>query len=670
MESKKEFDPSQWVTPANNNEQPTNTPAAPVSNCVSSTGNSDGDELAKAQTVCDELLRHGANIADDEGDYFRLIEAMVDLGDGGKEMCRQLCRQSSKYEESDFEYKWKWAMNNGKRAIHIGTFYDMAKKHGVELREVWAPFSAHSAVPHGYAGHGNSSGRVGQTMWEVNNNKTVMPFSSFSSSTGSSVSADNAEMRNLRKTSTFDTEAGDEERFMYYETFSEKLSFGELPSLVSDVVATQRTPEDQDKVLLPSLVLWSGQMPNVKGLYFRTLVSPPIYAILNAPSGIANKGVVEACRQLVMPIEWEIRREQQQEQADYERQSAEYQALPVKERKGATEPKEPKYRSVFIAGNSSAAVVYDGLEANGGRACIFETEADTLASVLSQEWGQWSDLLRRAYHHERLSLSRKNDHLHIVIDHPELSVLMTCTPGQIPVLLPATQVENGLSNRFLFYCLRGASGWKSPFENVDEPLDDVMLKIGQRYLELYHALQKRVDSPLEFTLSESQKYKFNKFFSSLYTEQTGMNGTDLSAFIFRLGLSTFRIAMTLTVLRCADREPMFEPLSNVLVCLDTDFNAALTIANTLINHTSHVWANLLPHVDKLLTNGVKLSDRERQFFAELPDDFTTDIWKDVAEKNHIPVRTAERYIGNFNNKCHLISRVQNGVYKKRSGKFE
>jgi hypothetical protein len=149
-----------------------------------------------------------------------------------------------------------------------------------------------------------------------------------------------------------------------------------------------------------------------------------------------------------------------------------------------------------------------------------------------------------------------------------------------------------------------------------------------------------------------------------------MNGTDLSAFIFRLGLSTFRIAMTLTVLRCADREPIFEPLSNVLVCLDTDFNAALTIANTLINHTSHVWANLLPHVDKLLTNGVKLSDRERQFFAELPDDFTTDIWKEVAEKNHIPVRTAERYIGNFNNKCHLISRVQNGVYKKRSGKFE
>ena len=143
-----------------------------------------------------------------------------------------------------------------------------------------------------------------------------------------------------------------------------------------------------------------------------------------------------------------------------------------------------------------------------------------------------------------------------------------------------------------------------------------------------------------------------------------MNGRELSAFIFRLGLSTFRIAMTLTVLRCADHDPMFEPLSNVLVCNDTDFHTALTIANTLINHTCHVWANLLPHVDKPLTGGVKLTDQERLFFQELPDNVTTDIWKSKAEELGINVRTAERYIGNFVNKFHLMSRIKNGVYKK------
>jgi hypothetical protein len=109
---------------------------------------------------------------------------------------------------------------------------------------------------------------------------------------------------------------------------------------------------------------------------------------------------------------------------------------------------------------------------------------------------------------------------------------------------------------------------------------------------------------------------------------------------------------------------MFEPLSNVLVCNDTNFNTALTIANTLINHTCHVWANLLPHVDKLPTGGVKLTDQERQFFLELPDDITTVIWKSKAAELGIPVRTAERYIGNFVNKLHLISRIKNGVYKK------
>ena len=290
MDNKKVFDPSLWVNPANNHEQPANTPAAPVSNCVSGSGNSDGNELAKAQTVCDELLRHGANIADDEGDYFRLIEAMADLGDDGKEMCRQLCRQSSKYQESDFEYKWKWAMNNGKRKIHIGTFYDMAKKHGVDLREVWAPFSAPSAFTHGYANHVSDNGWMGQKGSEDNNNKIVMPFSSYQSPTEGSASSVSAGMRDLRKTAVTSTEPGDEKRFIYDETFSDKLSIDDLPSLAHDVAATQKSAEDQDKVLLPALVLWSGQMPNVKGLYFRTLVSTPIYAILNAPSDIANKG--------------------------------------------------------------------------------------------------------------------------------------------------------------------------------------------------------------------------------------------------------------------------------------------------------------------------------------------------------------------------------------------
>lgn len=314
-------------------------------------------------------------------------------------------------------------------------------------------------------------------------------------------------------------------------------------------------------------------------------------------------------------------------------------------------------------------MVYEDLSNNDGRGIIFETEADTLANVQTQEWGQWSDLLRKAFHHERATLSRKSDNLRIVIEHPRLAVLLTCTPGQIPSLLPANQVENGLANRFLFYCLSGKRGWRSPFREQGEPLEDKILKTGQRYYKLYQALQQYAGKPLEFTFSEEQKVRFNDFFAPLYNEQIGMNGDELSAYIFRLGLSTFRMAMVLTVLRSADREPMFSPESQVLVCNDTDFDTAITISNCLINHTTHVYANILPHAQQpMVAPDIKMPDRQRQLYMAVDDAFTTLQWYDKAAEMNIPKKTADRYLGEFTNKYHLTLRISNGRYSKITAK--
>ena len=51
-------------------------------------------------------------------------------------------------------------------------------------------------------------------------------------------------------------------------------------------------------------------------------------------------------------------------------------------------------------GQQFSSAVYRALEANGGSRMIFdETEADTLTNMLSKkEYGNYSDLLRRAFH--------------------------------------------------------------------------------------------------------------------------------------------------------------------------------------------------------------------------------------------------------------------------------
>ena len=667
------FDPTQWVN-IETKQQGTPVPAAngqTQSGQVTNPQSSPTDfsvELQKAKAVAEALTSRGANIAESYDDYLKLGFSLADgLGSEGRDIYHALCAQSAKYREADCEKKWQECLRRKDGRTTIATFYKMAQNAGIDLSAISREFSSLSSFPHGYAENCKRAENTPILNSYHSNNKEVIYDIKGKDTAIENSQCGGEEMRKVRKTGTTTIEDEAERRFAFFETFSDKLEVDKLPSLLRDVMETQGEAEDKDKVGLAATVGWSGSMPNVKGLYGKSMVEPALYAILNAPSGIANKGAVDACQKLLMPIEWEIDRQQKQEREDYERQHAEWQAMDTKQRKCTPEPKEPTYRSMFIAGNSSASTVYEDLESNGGRGTIFETEADTLAQVLTQEWGQWSDLLRKSFHHERLKLSRKNDNVRIVIERPVLAALLTCTPGQIPTLLPATQVENGLANRFLFYCLRGSEGWEDPFQNNGTSLDDVMLKIGQRYLNLYHALSKRTQNPLEFTFSETQKYKFNQFFSPLYDEQIGMNGKELSAFIFRLGLSTFRIAMVLTVLRCADREPMFEPQSNVLVCKDDDFYTALTIANTLINHTCHVYANLLPHVETpLVADGIKLLDRQRQFFIELPEEFVTEVWQTIAQRLNIPIKTAERYLGEFVNKYHLIDRIKNGHYRKRA----
>lgn len=666
------FDPLAWANNNANNvsdNEDGKVQAPQVANEQANGGSTLDVELAKARATADELLRMGANIAESYDDYLQLGFALANgLGEQGRDIYHELCAQSAKYKEGDCEKKWRECMSKNDGRTTIASFYKMAQQAGVDLSAMGRAFPSISSNPHGSSENVEGDNMTVSEQNHRVNNKSVI-FTGSPSSPAALKSQGSGEgmrvLRNSQPSSATETADDDEARFLFSETFSDRMDEARQCSLIRDVMATQNDAESKDKVVLAALIAWSGAIPNVKGLYHSDMVEPPLYAILNAPSGVANKGAVKACLQLLMPVEWEIDSQVRKEQEEYERQHNAWLAMDPKQRKSTAEPKEPKARSLFIAGNSSASIVYEDLQANGGCGIIFESEADTVAAVLTQEWGQWSDLLRKAFHHERLTLRRKNDNLRVVINHPRLAALLTCTPGQIPLLLPSTQEENGLANRFLFYCLRGSAGWKDPFGSDNKPLADDMLKIGQRFLKLYHALLQRADKPLEFAFSDGQKQQFNEFFKPLYDEQIGMNGRELSAYVFRLGLSTFRIAMVLTVLRCADHEPMFEPLSQVLLCSDQDFRTALTIANTLIDHTCHIYNNVLVHDQKsLVAPGVKMPDRQRQFLISLPDDFTADIWKAKASELNIPAKTAERYMGEFVNKLHLVTRIQNGVFRK------
>ncbi len=454
-----------------------------------------------------------------------------------------------------------------------------------------------------------------------------------------------------------------EETKEFTETFSDKLNLSDLPALLQDIADTQSEPEDVDSILLGALTIVSGAMPNAFGVYDQRKVYPPYYSIVFGPAS-ADKGTLKACRQLVEPIEKELEEKNLHQREEYQRQLTEYLALDKATRIATPTPKEPPYKSIWIPANSSASACYQALSDNDGWGVTFETEADTLSSALSSEFGDFSDGLRKGFHHEPITYRRRKENEYVKIDEPRWSILLTCTPGQIPLLFKS--FENGLGSRFVFYQKSRRLFWRNVFEKNDKTIDTQFQEFGQRYKLIYDELVKRQDHPMQVILSTTQQVEFNKFFEGLQLEQVGFFGDDMIACVRRLGLVCFRIAMVLTILRHEGCMPIIELLSQAIVCDDRDFSTAMTIANCLINHTAHVYADIFNggEGDKTEKALAKVSNQEKLLYKQLGTEFTTEDAREAAKKLNIKWRTAERYLGNFAGKYHVVVRVSNGHYQK------
>lgn len=327
------------------------------------------------------------------------------------------------------------------------------------------------------------------------------------------------------------------------------------------------------------------------------------------------------------------------------------------------EPEEPLDRGLFIAADSSAAAFKQNLYNYGGRGFIFTTEADTLTQVLGQEWGQFTDTFRMAFHHETIESARTRDKMHIVIDEPQLGMLVTCTPQQVTYLLPQRQTENGTSSRDLFYCTAGNMEWRSPFEE-QEVLTDYYYEIGLTVKQMYDQLAARGDNRIQFVLTPEQQAAFNAHFAPLLPEQVGLHGDNFAAFVVRIALVAFRMMMILTILRQFEQGKLSDPLQQAFACSDEDFHTAMTIIDCLVDHTAYVYATLLHPHDDVQSPLESMSHPEQQLFTSLPDEFTTQQVNLTCQRLGINLKTGQRYLGNLLSRYRVIERTSQGHYAK------
>lgn len=669
--NKDEFDPLMWANADNKKEEEYNTISSMESHLASHPTASQGkDVMTEVHDLAKIIIERNIDITQGYQNWLNLGFALSDaLGEAGREVYHNLSRMNAGYNPSECDKQYTACMRGKKQGITIKTFFKMGKDAGIDLSQLGKEQQE--------AGHSPSSSATNANMPSAKNiekdgKMTILPTLGGYMTDG--IMAD---------------VAFDDVYSSNGYTFSDKPAMAEIPSYLYPVRDSQEDAEGRDKMMLTTLNLISGAIggasmegesfSGVYGIYDGKRVFAPLYNIVFGPAGV-KKGDLPLSRQLIRPIKAEMRRDYEEELKKYEIAKAEYETSSKGKSKAerTSAPKEPAYQDPFVPANSSSTAVYRAMDANGGWGLMFETEADTVSAMLESDYGNYSDGLRKIFHNEPVSLNRITDKVHIDMEYPRLSVMLTCTGGQLPALFPS--FENGLGSRFLFYELnRGKVEFRNVFARNERPLEEVYKQLGEDFLPLYHALKQRVDHPLQFVLSAEQQKKFVDTYSEMLREQFSMLGPGIEAFIYRIALSCFRYAMVLTVLRRlsdwnkSTEHGIFDDKENALVCDNRDFDIAMTIIGCLINHTSRVYAVLAKEErNPFAEQGAKLSADELAAYNALPDgDFSTNCFeRTFAEIAHLSARTAARRLSDYSSIYRILVPIRRGVYRKAAIKTE
>ena len=636
------FDPIYWANLNNDKTTKSNesTSSLPTHTANGTSGND--DTLTQVTELAETIVSQGIDITVGYGNWLKLGFALSEgLGEEGRSIYHNLSRINADYDPADCDKQYDACLHGKGHGITLKTFFQMAKDAGIDLSSFAKDVCAKNAkVPNGTYSEKEGKTPVLEDCATGWHDGTVAQLAQNSPGNG--------------------------------KTFCDKIARTDWPEFCLPILDSQNDIVGKDKMMLGSLNLVSGILPkSLYSIYDRRRVYAPLYNILYG--GFATKkGDLEACKQLVVPIKSEMRRLYEAQKSAYDQEKAAWENAPKGGR--GPEPEEPVLRSPFIAANSSASAFYRTLDANDGWGMMFETEADTLSNMLSKsEYGDYSDLMRKAHHHESATMVRVSEHVNIEIEEPRLSVFLTCTGSQLPLLLPATNVANGLASRFLFYGLPDSKvEFRNVFEGNDMPIEDIFKERGQRLLYLYHTLLDRESHPIQFLMTKTQQQEFVSTFDEVLKEQFAMLGNGIQGFIFRLALECYRYAMVLTALRrlserYGSNDGLFDDDEQALVCDDRDFHIAMTIIDCLVNHTGRVYTVIGNNDDDPFAKAPSRPSTElKSYFMALPDgrEFKTAEAMEVAAKQGIPERTAKRLLGEMVTRFLVLDHTRHGIYCK------
>ena len=604
-------------------------------------------DIESLRRLTEAVEMAGADIAPTYLEYIQLSFAIAtDCGEAGRDFFHRLCRMSPKYQREHAERVFSNALTAQRGEVHLGTVFHLAEAMGVTVSK--------EVVVNSRTGTRSTAGTVPQSFTHVRTDNKV----------------NDDEM----------AEEGKEELLYGSEPQHPLPTFPEAgwPEFLQRIIKAGSNMIQHDIMLLGALTALGACMSRyVRCLYGGKYHHPSLQCFVVAPSA-SGKGILSYIRLLVEPIHDEIRTEVATQMKAYKKEKAAYDAM-GKERSKMEAPQMPPNRMFLISGNNTGTGILQNIMDSDGTGLICEAEADTLSTAIGSDHGHWSDTLRKAFDHDRLSYNRRTDQEYREVKKSYLSVLISGTPSQVQTFIPTA--EDGSYSRQLYYYMCGISKWISQFMDNEIDWEEIFTAMGLEWKEKLSVIKSHGIHTLQLT--DEQKEEIDTVFSDLFERSSVANGREMYSFVARLAVNLCRIMSEVAVLRALESPHPYDfktspsspftpdkeiPADNckdgIITRWDVsisqeDFHAVLSLTEALYCHATHI-LSFLPSTE---VSHRCNADRD-YLFQKLGNEFTRTQLLEEAVAMGIKENTALTWLKRLTKYGKLVSVDGKGSYAR------
>ncbi|MFZ4455514.1 MAG: DUF3987 domain-containing protein [Bacteroidales bacterium] len=427
-----------------------------------------------------------------------------------------------------------------------------------------------------------------------------------------------------------------------------------MPKLFKEgASAFESDARKRDVFITSALCIISGCLPDVYGVYHQERVSPHLFSFIIAPAA-SGKGVLKNAKRLGDKVHERLVETSKRAKDLFDIEMVDYKHTMTKRKNGEPAPEkpiEPAFKMLFIPADCSQAMMMQVLQDNEGKGIICETEADAMSGANKQDWGNYSHIMRAAFHHEKISAARKTNRELLEIKHPQLAVALSGTPSQVPKLIASS--EDGLFSRFLFYAFKNEIEWQDPSPKPGGIVyNDHFEELSKHVLNIVDFLSQ---FPTEVYLTQSQWAKLNLTFIERLKSVVIFTGEDAASVVFRLGLILYRFCMIFSALRKFENGDCAKDVT----CIDEDFQTALMLSEVYLQHSLLMFNNLEETKEPAR---YKMPNNKKRLLEQLPEEFQRKDAIEIGKRLGLSVRSVDDFLNN--SVSTLFDKPKTGFYQK------